>query len=290
MSLRAGFGPLGTWRKRYDFAVAVLHKSDTDLVEAVRNGGTSEFAELYRAHVSTVRAVAASLVGDDPETVADVVQEVFLRALYSLDNLQDPSRLRAWLSAIARNLATDHLRSRRRVTALDDTSAIDLADTAPGPVYLAELGELAKRVEGCVAGLSRRDATAIALVTHFGFGTEQVAAALGLSVGAAKVVLHRARRRLRQALVLQVMAHQPELACSELRRLLHEQPAASARHVQRCDQCISSAASEVIAARARARRVPALDQAIATKTSHGQPADLTDAIAAGPMPPVASAI
>jgi RNA polymerase sigma-70 factor, ECF subfamily len=272
--------------------VAVPVKSDTDLVEAVRNGGASEFAELYRTHVGTVRAVAVGLVGNDPETVADVVQEVFLRALYSLDNLQDPSRLRAWLSAIARNLAMDHLRSRRRITVLDDASALDLADTAPGPGYLAELGELARRVQGCVSGLSRRDATAIALVTHFGFRAEQVAAALGLSVGAAKVVLHRARRRLRQALVLQVMAYQPELACAELRRILRDQPAASARHVQHCDQCISSAASEVMAARGHVRAVPVLDSVAApAKIPPARPADLAAAVLpAGNTSPVVTAL
>jgi RNA polymerase sigma factor (sigma-70 family) len=222
-------------------------KSDSELVKAVRNRGPNAFAELYLAHVGTVRGVAASVLGDDREAVADVVQEAFLRALYSLDTLQDPARLRAWLGAIARNLATDHLRNRRRVTALDEKAAVDLADTASDPVRVAELGELARRVEGCVAGLSRRDATAIALVTHFGFRTEQVASALGLSVGAAKVLLHRARRRLRQALVLQVLARQPQLACPELRRILDNDPAASASHVQSCDQCIASAANEVAA-------------------------------------------
>lgn len=243
---------------------SVARKTDPELVEAVRNGGATEFAELYRAHASAVKAIAASLVRDDPETVADVVQDTFLRALYSLRNLQDPSRLGAWLGAIARNLALDHLRQRRRVTALDASGVLDLADSSPGPANLAELSELARRVEGCVAGLSRRDATAIALVTHFGFGTEQVAAALGLSQGATKVLLHRARRRLRQALVLQVMARRPELACPELHRILAQEPAASARHVAHCDECISATASEVFAPGEQKRHPPLrLDRASA---------------------------
>jgi RNA polymerase sigma-70 factor (ECF subfamily) len=243
----------------------VARKSDPELVDAVRRGGTTEFAELYRVHAGAVKAIAASLVRDDPETVADLVQDTFLRALYSLSSLQDASRLGAWLAAIARNLATDHLRRRRRVTVLDASGALDLADTSPGPANLAELSELAKRVEGCVTGLSRRDATAIALVTHFGFGSGQVAAALGLTQGAAEVLLHRARRRLRQALVLQVMARQPQLACPELGRILSQEPAAAARHVARCDECISAAASEVFAGgERRSRRVPLrLDQATA---------------------------
>ena len=265
-------------------------KSDQELVEAVRSGGSREFAELYRAHVGTVRAVAASRVGDDPEAVADVVQETFLRALYSLGGLHDTTRLRAWLSAIARNLATDHLRHRRRLVALDEPYALDLADTRPGPLHLAELSDLARRVQGCVAGLSRRDATAIALVTHFGFGASEVAGALGLSANAAKVMLHRARLRLRQALVLQVMVSQPDLACPELRRILAEEPSDAARHVQHCDQCISTAANEVVASGSPGRPLR-LERA--SGTARGSPrlraADLAEAaVGSGPGPQVPS--
>ena len=270
--------------------VPAPRKSDPELVEAVRSGGSREFAELYRAHVTTVRAVAASRVGDDPEAVADVVQETFLRALYSLGSLQDATRLRAWLSTIARNLATDHLRNRRRVIALDEPYALDLADTRPGPVHLAELSDLARRVQGCVAGLSRRDATAIALVTHFGFGAAEVAGALGLSAGAAKVLLHRARRRLRQALVLQVMVSRPDLACPELRRILAEEPSDAVRHVQHCDQCIATAASEVAASGSSA---PLLRLEQASGGAAAQPrapaADLSrEAVTTGAAPPVPS--
>lgn len=121
------------------------------------------------------------------------------------------------------------------------------ADTGRGPGSLAELRELAQQVQGCVTGLSQRDATAVAMVTHLGFTPEQVAGALGLTPGAAKVVVHRARRRLRHALVLQVMVRQPDLACPELQKLLEADPLGAAKHVETCQACVDSAASEVMA-------------------------------------------
>jgi DNA-directed RNA polymerase specialized sigma24 family protein len=54
-----------------------------------------------------------------------------------------------------------------------------------------------------MAQLSARDAAAISMVVHLGFGPNEVAAALDISYGNAKVVLHRARQRLRDALVRQ---------------------------------------------------------------------------------------
>ena len=212
----------------------------------VRSGDTSAFSELYRAHAGAVRAVAASQISDR-EAVADVVQDTFVRALRGLSSLNDPARFRPWLLSIARNLATDHLRARGRVVLLDDEILEATPDTGRGPGSLTELRELAEQVQGCVTGLSRRDATAVAMVTHLGFTPEQVAAALGLTPGAAKVVVHRARRRLRHALVLQVMVRQPDLACPELTQLLRTDPLGTAKHVETCRTCVDSAASEVMA-------------------------------------------
>lgn len=51
---------------------------------------------------------------------------------------------------------------------------------------------------------------------------------------------------MRHALVLQVMVNQPDLACPELKQLVEEDPLAAARHVERCEMCISRAATEVM--------------------------------------------
>ncbi|MEX1008149.1 MAG: RNA polymerase sigma factor [Acidimicrobiia bacterium] len=174
---------------------------DAEFVEKVRAGDTAAFAELYRAHAPGVAvAVRANIHG--PETVADVVQETFLRALEQLDTLREPDHFRSWVLAIARNAAVDERRQHRRViTDLD--IAGDLASAEVGPEELAALRDAVRTVRGCVAGLSRRDATAVALVSELGFSPSEVGAALGISPGAAKVAVHRARRRLQAALELE---------------------------------------------------------------------------------------
>ena len=107
-------------------------RSDAELVEAVRSGDTEAFSQLYRAHAGVVRAVAYSQV-HDREAAADIVQDTFFRALRNLGSLQDPARFRPWLLSIARNLATDQLRTRGRVTILDESATYELADPGPGP-------------------------------------------------------------------------------------------------------------------------------------------------------------
>jgi len=222
-----------------------LLRSDAELVAAVRSGDSRAFADLYREHVESVRRVAYHLVGDSDAT-ADAVQDTFTRALQHLDDLREPDRFRPWLLAIARHAATDQLRARKRVTALDESHDELLASTGPGPESVAEVRELADQVQGCVAGLSKRDAAAVTMVTQLGFSPAQVADALGVTPGAAKVIVHRARRRLRNALALQLMVKQPTLACDDFQKLLTDDPLAAAKHIEQCETCIERASAEVV--------------------------------------------
>jgi RNA polymerase sigma-70 factor (ECF subfamily) len=214
--------------------------STADLVEAVRRGEQDAYASLYAQHVSAVQTVVRSHV-HDPAQAEDVVQEVFARALESVPRLTDASRFRPWLLAIARHTAID---TRRRIarspiaTDMEDESTPTAPAVGVDPEELAELAELATLVWGAVAGLSHRDATAMALVS-LGFGVPDVAIALGISRGAAKVALHRARERARAALLLDVLARTDVAHCAEF------DPAAdvvdAARHLRDCAACQGAA-------------------------------------------------
>ncbi len=218
-----------------------LDRSDELLVAATREGDDRAFGELYRRHAP---AVAAALRDRerDPDRVADAVQEAFARALARLDDLREPSRFRSWALAIARNLGTDHQRSagqaRLEPLATDHDERAEPIDPGIGPDELASLAELASLVRGCVAGLSPRDATAVGMVTWLGLGPAEVAAGLGISHGAAKVLLHRARRRLKDRVVLEVEAARRRGRCPELAEV-HDagDDVAALTHVRSCDRC-----------------------------------------------------
>lgn len=174
---------------------------DADLATRAAQGDTGAFALIYERHHAVVTRVVAARVGrqDDP---ADAVQDTFTAAWRQIHTLRQPDQLRPWLLQIARRTAIDQGRryQRRRIEADGHDLLPEVADDGPGPEALGELGELARRVGAGLDGLSRRDATAISLAAHFGFGTEEIAAALGVTPGNAKVILHRARARLRLAL------------------------------------------------------------------------------------------
>jgi RNA polymerase sigma factor (sigma-70 family) len=214
-------------------------------VERARDGDASAFGALYRTHLAGVEAVVRAHVHNGP-VVADIVQETFMRALASIDRLIDPDHFRPWLLSIARHVAIDHQRRQQKTVGVEPEVADAVPDSSLGPEVVAELSELAQLVRGCVIGLSRRDALAIDLVTYFGFSPGDVAATLGLTAGAAKVMIHRARRRLRDALVLELMVRRRGSGCAELAALLDRgDPVAAARHVRTCELCQQIASDEV---------------------------------------------
>jgi RNA polymerase sigma-70 factor (ECF subfamily) len=100
---------------------------------------------------------------------------------------------------IARHAAIDDLRARTAVQldTLDDHPS--LASTGDEPDLIAEMRWLASVIESGLAGLSPREAAAVSMTLHLGFGPSEIAAALGTSYGNAKVIVHRARARLKAA-------------------------------------------------------------------------------------------
>jgi len=212
--------------------------TESDLVGLARAGDTAAFADLYKANVAAVRRVVHAGIAN-PDTAADVVQDVFVKALERLGSLREPDRFRPWLLSIARNAVVDRHRSAGRAptSSLDEEWAAEPVETSASAEDLVELSELARLVAGCVAGLSQRDAIAVSMVTHLGLGPAEVAVALGVSRDTAKVIVHRARRRLRDALALELMVRRMGPGCPIFDALDAHDVLATARHVRSCPAC-----------------------------------------------------
>jgi RNA polymerase sigma factor (sigma-70 family) len=220
---------------------------DARLVTEAVAGDADAFAVLYRRHVGAVHHVVASSVRDR-EAAADLTQDVFARVVTALPGLREPDRFRPWVLTIARNCAIDHARQQTRQRPLEDTDggASEPADPGAEPDELAELASLVQRVRGCIAGLSPRDATVLMLVTQLGYTPGEVADALGISSGAAKVVLHRARQRLRSAIALTLLTENQGSACSVfLDAYATGRLAQAGEHVAACEVCSAAVNNDV---------------------------------------------
>ena len=168
--------------------------SDSALVARHRAGDDRAFREIYLRHEPLVRIIVRARLGGQGDA-ADAVQDVFAAAWTRLGGLRDPACLRPWLAQIARRTAVDHgRRAARAPVGHGEPALLAVPDPRPGPEEEVAARDLAHRLDRALRDLSPRDATAVALAAA---GPAVVAAALGVSEGNAKVIVHRARRRLR---------------------------------------------------------------------------------------------
>ena len=163
--------------------------SDADLVRAALLGAREPFAELVRRHQRAATALAARVLGSD-DLARDAVQEAAVTAMTGLDRLRSADRFGAWFCGIALNVSRRWLRQLRSER---PGMSPDLVRSDAGPDELAELADLAARVRAAVAGLADGQREAVFLFYLQGLSHREVAAELGVSVGAVKSRLHQAR-------------------------------------------------------------------------------------------------
>ena len=168
-----------------------------DLVALAKEGDQQAFEELVRRTYSDSYTLALRLTGDEDDA-RDVVQESYLRAYRGLKRFRGDAQFSTWLYRITANCAANQLRrrARHRHEELDDETGPAL-DADHDPAVLADAADLRSRVEGALAELPPKLRAVVVLRDVYDLPHEAIAAELGISESAAKVRLHRARRKLR---------------------------------------------------------------------------------------------
>jgi len=166
------------------------------------DGAVAEFEALYRANVAAVTAYFARRSAD-PQTVADLTADTFVQAITSFATF-DPRKgtSRAWVFGIARRIYAAHCQAHSQQRSRVERLA-GRRDLAPD-----EAGELIDRIDAERAGralvtelttLPAADRAVVELVDLAGLQPKEAAQVLGVSPGALRMRLMRARARLRKA-------------------------------------------------------------------------------------------
>jgi len=168
----------------------------------------AEIDRLIALHADKAYAVALRITGN-PADAGDVVQEAFLRAMKYFENYDPSLPFEGWLNAILRNVYLSSLRKEAAHRPLslsakfdEDSGSLEdvLADREPGPERWAEARDASDRVQSALTRLSPSLRLAVALVDLEGSSREEAAAALGCSLSALDVRLHRGRQKLKELL------------------------------------------------------------------------------------------
>jgi RNA polymerase sigma-70 factor (ECF subfamily) len=154
-----------------------------------------ELERLYQTMYSSVVRFLYRKVWDQ-DRAEDLAQEVFIRAM-----AHRPEKPRAWIFAVAANLARDEARAalrRKKHLTLLTSDPVTLARPAASPDEAVENEEQMHHVQQALASLSARDREVL-LLWDAGLSYQEIAGQTGLAVGAVGTTLARARRRLVEA-------------------------------------------------------------------------------------------
>jgi RNA polymerase sigma-70 factor (ECF subfamily) len=133
----------------------------------------------------------------EPEDAAEAIAETFATLWRRFDRCPQGSELRPWLFGVAGRVIANQRRGERRRSALGERLAANVDHSALDALQPEEAtSELAR----AFATLSEPDRELLSLVAWEGLTREELAIALGTNRAAVRLRLHRARKRLRDAL------------------------------------------------------------------------------------------
>jgi RNA polymerase sigma-70 factor, ECF subfamily len=203
----------------------VTTTDDARLVEALCAGDEAAFAELVDLHTPSMIRVALAYV---PHRAAaeEVVQEAWIGVMRGIDGFEGRSSLRTWIFRILTNLAMRAGAKENRsvpfaaLAAAEDTGepSVDpdrflpadhelfpghwaISPTAwPTPEEGILAGETREVIAKAIAELPEAQRTVISLRDVEGWSSEEVSETLEITPGNQRVLLHRARSKVRNAI------------------------------------------------------------------------------------------
>lgn len=182
---------------------------DAARIQALRRGDQNAVAALVNEHARPLFRAALGL-GVAAADAEDVVQDVFVVCLQSLDRFEGRSRLKTWLWGILRNKAHEYFRAQGREQPTDDADleAFDARFDARGrwvrpPADLdrqLQSHQAGAAIRRCLEGLGPRQREVFVLREISGMAASDISRLLGLTINHCGVLMHRARMGLQNCL------------------------------------------------------------------------------------------
>ena len=172
----------------------------SELVERCRRGDERAWAELVEATHREVYTLCLRILMD-PDDAAEATQDAYLKAFRGLKGFRGEAMFTTWLYRVAANAAISKQRGRKRRRSLEvmgEDEQISQLPAAASTEAQATARIDVEALEGALGALPEHYRSAVVLRDVYGFSIEEIAGRLKISETAAKVRVHRGRKKLRQ--------------------------------------------------------------------------------------------
>ena len=178
-----------------------MSEPEEDLIARSRDGDVDAFNQIVDMYQRPLYNMALRMLGDAP-AAEDATQDAFFSAFRNIGRFKG-GNLKSWLFTIAANACRDVLRSRnvRRTESLDaEDVTIDPPSSTESPEDYAVRREMGQSIQQGLDSIPHDQRLAVVLIDVQGFGYEEAAGVMGISVGTVKSRLSRGRARVRDFL------------------------------------------------------------------------------------------
>jgi len=174
-------------------------QSDEDLARSIQRGEPAALNILVERHHSPLLGYLYRMTGGNRALAEDLTQEAFLRALRGIDRYTHPRPFKAWLYAIAANVARDHFKSA------DNRRTDSMAENFDAPADVAldanlVAAEEAQSVARALGALPDHQREAVVLRYYQDLSLPEIADALGIPVGTVKSRLSLGLKKMKELL------------------------------------------------------------------------------------------
>ena len=172
-----------------------------EMLALAAKGNQYAIEDLYRLTYNSVYKAAKALIQDE-DTVLDIVQDSYVKAFQSLDQLDSPENFRAWIKRIASNKAKDYLKKKKPILfsemANEDGEEIDFRDENIDhiPEEVLDRKETTRLMDEILSSLSEDQRMAIGLHYYQDMSIKEIAELMGCSENTVKSRLNYGRKKV----------------------------------------------------------------------------------------------
>jgi len=186
-----------------------VNLEETEMISRCQRGDQEALKEIFDKYHKKVYRIAYGVVRQREEAL-DIVQEVFIKLFHSIKNFKGKSLFYTYLYRMVMNTAIDHTRKtgKQIISSLDEEGSFQPSDDLEkGPERILLQKELEERVKLAMDKLSAEQRAALVFRDVEGLSYQEMAEAMGCSIGTVMSRLHYGRKRIQELLKDYVEVH-----------------------------------------------------------------------------------
>jgi RNA polymerase sigma-70 factor (ECF subfamily) len=179
-----------------------VSSEETEVISRCQQGDQEALKEIFDKYHKKVYRIAYGVVRHREEAL-DIVQEVFIKLFRSIKNFKGRSHFYTYLYRMVMNTAIDHVRKTGKefISSLDEEGSFEPSDQVErGPERILLQKELEERVKVAMDKLPAEQKAALIFRDVEGLSYQEMAEAMGCSIGTVMSRLHYGRKRIQELL------------------------------------------------------------------------------------------